>query len=58
MMLRAFPDLLDDVSLRAIDNYGAKLIAALQEVAPAAAADPRVVLLSPGTASKSQGSTK
>jgi uncharacterized circularly permuted ATP-grasp superfamily protein len=49
MMLRAFPDLLDDVSLRAIDNYGAKLIAALQEVAPAAAADPQVVLLSPGT---------
>ena len=49
MMLRAFPDLLDDVSLRAIDNYGAKLIAALQEVAPPGAADPQVVLLSPGT---------
>jgi uncharacterized circularly permuted ATP-grasp superfamily protein len=49
MMLRAFPDLLDDVSLRAIDNYGAKLIAALQEVAPPGVADPQVVLLSPGT---------
>jgi len=49
MMLRAFPDLLDDVSLRPIDNYGARLIAALQEVAPASAADPQVVLLSPGT---------
>jgi uncharacterized circularly permuted ATP-grasp superfamily protein len=49
MMLRAFPDLLDDVSLRAIDNYGAKLIAALHEVAPAGVADPQVVLLSPGT---------
>ena len=34
MMLRAFPDLLDDISLRPIDNYGAKLIAALQELAP------------------------
>ena len=49
MMLRAFPDLLDDISLRAIDNYGAKLIAALQEVAPIGVADPQVVLLSPGT---------
>jgi uncharacterized circularly permuted ATP-grasp superfamily protein len=49
MMLRAFPDLLDDIGLRAIDNYGAKLIAALQEVAPAGISDPQVVLLSPGT---------
>lgn len=48
MMLRAFPDLLDDIGLRAIDNYGAKLIAALQEVAPAGTSDPQVVLLSPG----------
>src|SRR5207244_4442226 len=39
----------DDIGLRPIDNYGAKLIAALQEVAPARASDPRVVLLSPGT---------
>jgi uncharacterized circularly permuted ATP-grasp superfamily protein len=49
MMLRAFPDLLDGIGLRPIDNYGAKLIAALQEVAPAGVADPQVVLLSPGT---------
>jgi uncharacterized circularly permuted ATP-grasp superfamily protein len=49
MMLRAFPDLLDEIGLRAIDNYGAKLIAALQEVAPAGSSDPQVVLLSPGT---------
>jgi uncharacterized circularly permuted ATP-grasp superfamily protein len=49
MMLRAFPDLLDDISLRPIDNYGAKLIAALQELAPPGVADPQVVLLSPGT---------
>src|SRR6516164_8273575 len=49
IMLRAFPDLLDDVSLREIDHYGARLIAALQEVAPAGVGDPQVVLLSPGT---------
>ncbi len=49
MMLRAFPDLLDDISLRPIDNYGARLIAALQEMAPPGVADPQVVLLSPGT---------
>src|SRR5439155_5916308 len=49
MMLRAFPDLLDDIGLRPIENYGAKLISALHEVAPPRAADPRVVLLSPGT---------
>src|SRR5271169_3617084 len=49
MMLRAFPDLLDDITLRPIDNSGAKLIAALQELAPVAASDPQVVLLSPGT---------
>jgi uncharacterized circularly permuted ATP-grasp superfamily protein len=49
MMLRAFPDLLDEIGLRPTENYGAKLISALCEVAPAGIADPRVVLLSPGT---------
>jgi uncharacterized circularly permuted ATP-grasp superfamily protein len=49
MMLRAFPDLLDEIGLRPIENYGAKLISALHEVAPAGVPDPRVVLLSPGT---------
>src|SRR6266567_8929643 len=49
MMLRAFPDLLDEIGLRPIDNYGAKLIAALQEVAPPRVSNPQVVLLSPGT---------
>ncbi len=48
MMLRAFPDLFDEIGLRPIENYGAKLIAALHEIAPAGVADPRVVLLSPG----------
>jgi uncharacterized circularly permuted ATP-grasp superfamily protein len=49
MMLRAFPDLLDEIGLRPIENYGARLIAALGEVAPSGVADPRVALLSPGT---------
>ena len=49
MMLRAFPDLLDEIGLRPIENYGARLISALQEVAPAGIGNPRVVLLSPGT---------
>ena len=49
MMLRAFPDLFDDIGLREIDNYGARLIAALLEMAPSGAGDPQVVLLSPGT---------
>jgi len=49
MMLRAFPDLLDDIGLRGIDNYGARLVAALQEMAPPGIGDPQIVLLSPGT---------
>src|SRR5260221_5482198 len=35
MMLRAFPDLLDEIGLRPTENYGAKLISALYEVPPA-----------------------
>jgi uncharacterized circularly permuted ATP-grasp superfamily protein len=49
MMLRAFPDLLDEIGLRPIENYGARQISALHEIAPAGMGDPRVVLLSPGT---------
>jgi uncharacterized circularly permuted ATP-grasp superfamily protein len=48
LMLRAFPDLLDQIGLRPVENYGTRLISALCEVAPAGASDPRVVLLSPG----------
>jgi uncharacterized circularly permuted ATP-grasp superfamily protein len=48
MMLRAIPDLLDEVGLRSIDDYGLKLLAALRETALRQADDPRVVLLSPG----------
>jgi uncharacterized circularly permuted ATP-grasp superfamily protein len=48
LMLRAFPDLLDQIALRPVENYGTRLISALCEVAPAGVAQPRVVLLSPG----------
>jgi uncharacterized circularly permuted ATP-grasp superfamily protein len=49
MMLRAFPDLVDGIALRPIDTYGLQLRAALREVAPPAAGDPSIVLLSPGS---------
>ncbi|MFA5120279.1 circularly permuted type 2 ATP-grasp protein [Zavarzinia sp.] len=49
MMLRAFPDLTTDISIRPVDNYGPKLQEAMVEIAPADVADPQVVLLSPGT---------
>ncbi len=48
MMLRAFPDLVDGIGLRPVDDYGLQLRAALRACAPAAAADPQIVLLSPG----------
>jgi uncharacterized circularly permuted ATP-grasp superfamily protein len=48
MMQRAFPDLLDGIGLRPVDDYGRRLLEALREVAPAGGGDPRVVLLSPG----------
>jgi uncharacterized circularly permuted ATP-grasp superfamily protein len=48
LMLRAFPDLLDQIGLRPVENYGTRLISALCEVAPAGVTNPRVVLLSPG----------
>jgi uncharacterized circularly permuted ATP-grasp superfamily protein len=49
IMQRAFPDLLDDIGLRPIDNYGLKLVAAMKSLAPALCRDPQIVLLSPGT---------
>jgi uncharacterized circularly permuted ATP-grasp superfamily protein len=48
LMLRAFPDLLDQIGLRPVENYGTRLISALCDVAPAGLTNPRVVLLSPG----------
>ena len=48
LMLRSFPDLLDGIGLRPVDDYGLRLAAALSEVAPAGTMNPEVVLLSPG----------
>ncbi|KAA0570313.1 circularly permuted type 2 ATP-grasp protein [Azospirillum sp. Sh1] len=47
MMQRVFPDLLQDIGIRPVDNYGHKLLDAMMEIAPVD--DPQVVLLSPGT---------
>lgn len=47
MMLRAFPDLMADVDIRPVENYGVKLLEAMCEIAPAVK-EPQVVLLSPG----------
>lgn len=47
-MLRSFPDLLDGIGLRAVDDYGLRLVAAMREIAPAGRAEPQIVLLSPG----------
>ena len=49
MMLRAFPDMTTDISIRPVDNYGPKLQEAMVEIAPEEVTDPQVVLLSPGT---------
>ena len=49
MMMRGFPDLLDGIGLRPVENYGLQLVSALREVSPPGIDDPRIVLLSPGT---------
>lgn len=49
MMQRAFPDLISNIGVRPVDNYGVKLLEAMSEIAPPGISDPQVVLLSPGT---------
>ncbi|MDH3476408.1 MAG: circularly permuted type 2 ATP-grasp protein, partial [Rhodospirillales bacterium] len=49
LMQRAFPELMDNIGIRPVSNYGQKLHEALAEIAPAGVTDPQVVLLSPGT---------
>jgi uncharacterized circularly permuted ATP-grasp superfamily protein len=53
MMLRAFPDLVDEIGLRSVEDYGLRLVGAMREIAPenstAGKGDPEIVLLSPGT---------
>jgi len=48
LMMRAFPDLMADLRIRPVDDYGIRLHAAMAAVAPKAKGDPQVVLLSPG----------
>ncbi len=48
LMMRAFPDLTSNVGLRQVSDYGMHLRAALAEIAPPSAANPNVVLMSPG----------
>ena len=48
MMQRAFPDLVDDIGIRDVDDYGPQLLKAMMDVAPEGIDDPQVVLLSPG----------
>jgi len=48
LMLRAFPDLIQNVALKPVDEYGIRLRGALQALASDAIPDPRVVVLSPG----------
>ena len=48
LMMRAFPDLTGNVGLRQVSDYGMHLQSALTEIAPRGAANPNVVLMSPG----------
>ncbi|MGF1592891.1 MAG: circularly permuted type 2 ATP-grasp protein [Kiloniellaceae bacterium] len=49
LMQRSFPDLMRQIGIRPVSNYGQKLHEALAETAPAGVTHPQVVLLSPGT---------
>ncbi len=48
LMMRAFPDLANGISIADIDDYGARLMRSLSAVSPKGVSDPTVVLLSPG----------
>jgi uncharacterized circularly permuted ATP-grasp superfamily protein len=48
VMLRAFPDLADNIGIRQVSNYGLQLRSKLEEIAPVGVANPNIVLLSPG----------
>ena len=48
LMMRAFPDLANGVSIADIDDYGARLMRSLTTVAPKGVGNLTVVLLSPG----------
>lgn len=48
LMMRAFPDLADGVSIADVDDYGRQLMRTLTSVAPAGVSSPNVAILSPG----------
>jgi uncharacterized circularly permuted ATP-grasp superfamily protein len=48
LMFRAFPDMMNGIRLRPVDDYGRRLREAMNEIAPEGVDDPQVVLLSPG----------
>ena len=48
LMRRTFPDLMAGMRLRPVDDYGARLREAMNDIAPEGTGDPQVVLLSPG----------
>jgi uncharacterized circularly permuted ATP-grasp superfamily protein len=48
LMQRSFADMMRDLPIRPVSDYGRRLHEALADVAPPAAQDPQVVLLSPG----------
>ncbi|OAN44757.1 hypothetical protein A6A04_08030 [Paramagnetospirillum marisnigri] len=48
LMLQSFPDLMEGIGVRPVDNYGLMLRRALEEISPVGVDEPRIVLLSPG----------
>lgn len=48
VMKRVFPKMFARYGVRAIDNYGQALLSTLRSLAPRAAEDPNIVLLTPG----------
>jgi uncharacterized circularly permuted ATP-grasp superfamily protein len=48
LMMRAFPDLAEGISIADVDDYGHRLVKALQAVGPAEISQPNAVVLTPG----------
>ncbi|MBZ0302752.1 MAG: circularly permuted type 2 ATP-grasp protein, partial [Anaerolineae bacterium] len=48
VMKRVFPRMFADYGVRAVENYGQALLSTLEALAPPHAADPTIVLLTPG----------
>ncbi|MEX2643991.1 MAG: circularly permuted type 2 ATP-grasp protein [Acetobacterales bacterium] len=48
LMMRSFPDLMEGIPVRKVENYGHRLRQALLEIAPPRRRTPQIALLSPG----------